>query len=75
MKFILKKLIQFSTLFLGITLLSFSLIRMVPGDPALLMLGERGGSPEEYAWINENLGLNKSLPTQYFIFIKISSYS
>jgi dipeptide transport system permease protein len=70
MKFILKKLIQFSTLFLGITLLSFSLIRMVPGDPALLMLGERGGSPEEYARINENLGLNKSLPTQYFIFIK-----
>lgn len=57
------------TLF-GISLLAFVMIRLVPGDPVTLMLGERGGSPEAVAEIKASLGLDKSLPTQYFLFLK-----
>lgn len=68
-KFVFKKLIEVIPIFLGITLLSFGLIRMVPGDPVLLMLGERGGSPEEYARMQKNLGLDQPIATQYFHFV------
>lgn len=56
--------------FFGITLLSFILIRLVPGDPVLLMIGERGAAPEVYEAMKEQLGLNQPLLTQYGIFIK-----
>ena len=35
--------------FLGVTFVAFILIRLVPGDPILLMVGERGISPERHA--------------------------
>ena len=68
-KFLLDRLAVLIPTFLGITILSFSLIRMVPGDPVLLLLGERGGSPEVYAQMQRNLGLDKPLLTQYMTFV------
>ncbi|HMN69501.1 MAG TPA: ABC transporter permease, partial [Bdellovibrionales bacterium] len=56
------------TLF-GVSLVAFLLIRMVPGDPVLLMLGERGGSPETVAQLREKLGLDRTLAEQYGRFI------
>lgn len=55
---------------LGLSLFSFGLIRLVPGDPVLTLLGERGGSPEVYQQMKKNLGLDRSLPVQYGLFIK-----
>ncbi len=57
------------TLFL-VSVIAFALIRMLPGDPVLLMLGERGGSPELVAELRANLGLDQPLFVQYFKFIK-----
>ncbi len=51
--------------FLGVTLLAFFLIRIVPGDPVLLMLGERGASAETYARMRSSLGLDRPLAVQY----------
>ena len=45
------------------------MLRMIPGDPAQLLLGELA-SPEELASLREQLGLNRSLAVQYFIFAK-----
>lgn len=45
------------------------MIRLVPGDPVLLMLGERGGSPELVAEMRHSLGLDRPLYVQYFQFI------
>jgi dipeptide transport system permease protein len=56
--------------FLGISLVAFSLIRLVPGDPVLLMLGERGASPQVYAEMRSKLSLDQPLTTQYFTFLK-----
>lgn len=49
--------------------MSFSVIRLIPGDPALNLVGERGASPERIAEINKNLGLDKPLPEQFFNFV------
>lgn len=69
-RFILKKLAIVIPTFLGITILAFGLIRLVPGDPVLLLLGERGGSPEVYTQMQQSLGLDKPILTQYWYFIK-----
>lgn len=55
--------------FFGITLLTFALIRMIPGDPVEVMMGERKVDPEMHAQAMERLGLNKPLYLQYFDYI------
>ena len=55
--------------FFGITLLTFALIRMIPGDPVEVMMGERRVDPELHAQAMERLGLNKPLYLQYIDYI------
>ncbi|MDE0151138.1 MAG: ABC transporter permease [Bdellovibrionales bacterium] len=52
-----------------ISLLVFLSIRLLPGDPVDFLLGEKGRSPEARAQLEENLGLNKPLYVQYFLFV------
>lgn len=49
--------------------MAFLLIRLIPGDPVLLMLGERGGSPDAVAELRSNLGLDLPLYQQYGHFL------
>ena len=56
--------------FLGVTLLTFALIRLVPGDPIDILVGERGIDPARHAMLRVELGLDKPLLSQYFIYIK-----
>jgi dipeptide transport system permease protein len=48
--------------------MSFSVIRLIPGDPVMHLIGERGASEERVAEIKKNLGLDKSIVEQYLIF-------
>lgn len=68
MAFLLKLREVAFTLF-GISLVTFFLVRFVPGDPVTLLLGERGGSPEVIAELKARLGLDRSLVTQYGYFL------
>jgi len=54
---------------LFILLISFFLIRLAPGDPVLLMLGDRGNDPAQYKIMMENLGLNSSIYEQFKIYL------
>ena len=63
--FILKRLVLVLPTFLGITLLVFSLIRMIPGNPVEALSGERGMSPERYQRLVHEFGLDRPLPVQY----------
>lgn len=56
--------------FIGITLLTFALIHLIPGDPIEIRMGERGLSPEVHQQMMHQLGLDKSLPEQYFDYLK-----
>lgn len=65
----LKKLLLIIPTLIGASVIAFSLIRMVPGDPVLNLLGERGGDPQVVAEMYAKLGLDKPILEQYFIFI------
>jgi peptide/nickel transport system permease protein len=53
---------------LGVSLLVFSFIHLIPGDPALTMLGERA-TPEKVVEIRQRLGLDRPIPEQYLIYV------
>ncbi len=55
--------------FLGVTLVSFSLIRLVPGDPIELWVGERGIDPERHAELLRQFGFDRPLWEQYLGFL------
>ena len=55
--------------FIGVTLLTFALIRVIPGDPIELLAGERGIDPARHAELRADLGLDKPLLVQYGVYI------
>ncbi|HAX90166.1 MAG TPA: peptide ABC transporter permease [Cyanobacteria bacterium UBA11370] len=67
-QYIGKRLINLLPVLLGITLLVFTLLHLIPGDPAVIILGERA-TPEQVAALREQLGLNQPLPLQYLTFL------
>ncbi len=69
LRFILAKLLYLIPTMLGITLVAFGFIRLLPGDPVLLMAGERGVSPERYAQIAAQLGYDKPIWQQYLHYL------
>lgn len=53
---------------LGVSVLVFSFIHLIPGDPALTMLGERA-TPEKVEEVRRQLGLDRPIPEQYLIYL------
>ena len=68
-KFLLRRIAMIIPTFIGMTLLTFALIHLVPGDPVELIAGERGISPERHAVLRSELGLDKPLIIQYGNYI------
>jgi dipeptide transport system permease protein len=68
-RFILGKLLYLVPTFFGITLIAFSFVRVLPGDPVLLMAGERGITPERHAELAAQLGFDKPMWQQYVDFV------
>ena len=66
---ILRRLVVSVPTLIGVSIIAFSLIRLVPGDPVMLLLGERGASPEVYQEMQKNLGLDRPLIDQYLSFV------
>jgi dipeptide transport system permease protein len=69
LSFIARRLGLLIPTFFGVTLLTFALIRMIPGDPVEVMMGERRVDPEMHAEAMHRLGLDKPLYQQYFDYI------
>jgi peptide/nickel transport system permease protein len=68
--YILRRLFYGLLLMLGVVVLNFLLIRLAPGDPAVVIAGEMGGATEEMLEsIREEYGLNKPVLTQLGIYI------
>ena len=62
--YIIRRILGLIPVLLGITVLVFFLIRMIPGDPVITMLGERA-SAADVERVREQLGFNEPLLTQY----------
>ncbi len=69
LQFILRRLGLVIPTFIGITLLTFAFVHMIPGDPVMIMAGERGISAERHAQIMAEMGLDKPLYQQYFTYV------
>lgn len=67
--YITKRLLMLIPVLLGVSVLSFLLIHLAPGDPARTMAGEHASSQTINAII-EKYGLDKPLTTQYWIWLK-----
>ena len=65
LSFILKKIGVIIPTFLGVTLIAFTFIRLLPGDPVLLMAGERGMSEERHALLMAEYGFDRPILVQY----------
>ena len=69
LQFILQRLGLVIPTFIGITLLTFIFVHLIPGDPVMIMAGERGLSPERHAYLMAELGLDKPLWQQYLNYL------
>lgn len=69
LQFILRRLGLVIPTFIGITLLTFAFVHMIPGDPVTIMAGERGISAERHAQLMAEMGLDKPLFQQYFHYV------
>jgi peptide/nickel transport system permease protein len=67
-KFIIRRLLLLIPILLGLTLLIFVFTRLLPGDPATTILGERA-TAENLALVRESLGLDLPLHEQYFQYM------
>ena len=69
LSFLLRRLLTFLPTFLGVTVVSFAFVRLLPGDPILLLAGERGVSPERYAQLLAKYGFDQPLWKQYIEYL------
>jgi peptide/nickel transport system permease protein len=67
-QYIIRRLLQMIPITLGILTLIFSLIHLIPGDPAMQIAGE-GARPEDVANVRKALGLDQPLWKQYVTYV------
>ena len=68
LKYIVKRLLQMIPMLLVLTLVVFFMVRLIPGDPVTMMLGQ-GAGKEAIAAETARLGLDKPLWEQYLIWM------
>ncbi|HKZ75131.1 MAG TPA: ABC transporter permease [Actinomycetota bacterium] len=67
-QYALRRALTVIPVLLGVSILVFGFIHMIPGDPALTMLGERA-TPEKVAEVRQRLGLDRPIYHQYLIYL------
>lgn len=65
--FLARRLLSTLPVLLIVSVLVFLMLRLTPGDPAAVLAGDAASS-EQIAQIRTNLGLDRSIPEQYFIW-------
>ena len=63
-RYIVRRVAALAGTLVFVSLLVFAVVRVLPGDPALIMLGIEA-SPDAVAKLREGLGLNRPVPVQY----------
>jgi len=69
LQFIIRRLITSIPVLLGVMVIVFVLVRVIPGDPCTALLGEKANA-ERCAQFNERIGLHQPLPVQLGIYLK-----
>ncbi|WNC16386.1 ABC transporter permease [Brevibacillus brevis] len=66
--YLIKRIASLIPILFGISVLVFTILHLVPGDPASIMLGTNA-TPEAIAALHKSMGLDQPLVTQYFHWI------
>lgn len=69
LKYFLSRFLTFIPTFFGVTIIAFGFIRVLPGDPIIVMAGERGMSDERYQELSAKFGFDKPIISQYFEYL------
>jgi dipeptide transport system permease protein len=67
--FLLRRLAVVIPTFIGITIVAFAFVRVLPGDPVLLIAGERGVSAERYEMLLVQFGYDRPIWEQYWNYL------
>lgn len=69
--FLAQRLIKALGVVVGVVILAFFLVRLAPGDPALVIAGQSGAADAQFlAQLRQQFGLDRSLGEQLFIYLK-----
>ncbi len=69
LSFILRRLAVVIPTFIGITIVAFAFVRVLPGDPVLLLAGERGVTPQRYEMLMAQFGFDRPIWVQYWDYL------
>ena len=69
LRFFLARLATFVPTFIGVALISFAFIRLLPGDPIIVMAGERGLTDERYEALRAEYGFDQPLWVQFWNYL------
>jgi peptide/nickel transport system permease protein len=67
--YIIRRLLQLVLVLFGVTLITFSMLKLVPGDPAVALAG-KGATPERIAYVRHERGLDRPFYVQYYKYIE-----
>jgi peptide/nickel transport system permease protein len=71
LSFIAQRIVKGVVVLIAIIVLNFFLIRLAPGDPAIVMAGEAGAGDKVFVQqLREKFGLDRPLPEQLFVYVK-----
>jgi dipeptide transport system permease protein len=68
--FFLRRIVVLIPTFVGVSFVAFVFIRLLPGDPVLLLAGERGMSPERYQEMLHRFGFDLPVWQQYLVYLR-----
>ncbi len=69
MLYVGKRLLALVVLLIGISILVFLMLQLIPGSPVSALLGQSATNPAAVAKLTRELGLNRSLPVQYWLWL------
>jgi peptide/nickel transport system permease protein len=67
--YIIRRLFQLVIVLFGVTLITFGMLKLVPGDPALMLAG-KNPTPERVAYIRHDRGLDRPFYVQYVKYVE-----
>src|SRR5690554_6626271 len=64
----IRRLLMLVPVLFGMSIVTFAIIYFIPGNPARMILGDQA-TPQALANLEEQLGLNEPVYTQYFSYL------
>ncbi len=68
-RFVTRRLLAMIPLLFGISLVIFTVLRLIPGDPVVIMIGAENATPDEVVRLRRVLGLDQGIHIQYVKFL------